>query len=90
MDQEKVDKVFLVLRIFHTAHWKAPKIEDVKKEIARIGEFVFRAGSDPWVAEVKVTDISVSYEINPLLPDRMKKKAEEMKKRFESLILGSS
>ncbi len=87
--QEKIDKIFAILRIVHTSHWKAPKIEEVQKEIARTGAYIFRAGREPWVAEVKITEDSVSYEINPELPERMKKKAEEMKKRFEQMLSAS-
>ncbi len=87
--QEKIDKIFQILRIVHTSHWKAPKIEEVQKEIARTGAYIFRAGREPWVAEVKITEDSVSYEINPELPERMKKKAEEMKKRFEQMLSAS-
>ena len=84
--QEKIDKVFSILRIVHTSHWKAPKLEEVQNEITRTGAYIFRAGRDPWVAEVKITEDSVSYEINPELPERMRKKAEDMKKKFEELI----
>jgi len=87
MNQETIDKLFAILRIVHTSHWKSPKVEEVQKEIARTGAYVFRAGRQPWVAEVKITETDVSYEINPELPERMKKKAEEMKKRFEELII---
>ena len=86
LTQEQIDRIFAVLRIVHTSHWKAPKLEDVQKEMARAGAFVFRAGRDPWVAEVRITEDTVSYEINPELPERMKKQAEEMKKKFEALI----
>ena len=85
MQQQIIDKIFNILRIVHTSHWKAPNVDEVEKEIARTGAYIFRTGSDPWVAEVKITDDVVSYEINPELPDRMKKKAEEMKKKFEEL-----
>jgi len=84
--QEKIDKIFAILRIVHTTHWKAPKMEEVEKEIARTGAYVFRAGRKPWVAEVKITEEAISYEINSELPERMKKKAEEMKEKFESMI----
>jgi hypothetical protein len=84
--QERIDNIFSILRIVHTSHWKAPKLEDVKNEIARTGAFVFRAGRDPWVADVKITGNGISYEINPELPERMKKKAEEMKKKFQDMI----
>ncbi len=86
LTQEKIDHIFAILRIVHTSHWKAHKLEDVHKEIARTGAFVFRTGRNPWVADVKITETSVSYEINPELPERMRVKAEEMKKKFESLI----
>ena len=85
MQQKVIDKIFNILRIVHTSHWKAPKIEEVQKEIERTGAYIFRAGTEPWVAEVKITADTVSYEINPELPERMKKKAEEMKKKFEEL-----
>lgn len=83
--QEKIDKIFNLLRIVHTSHWKAPKVEVVQKEIQRTGAFIFRAGRDPWVADVKITENSVSYEINPELPERMKAKAQEMKKKFDEM-----
>ena len=86
MQQQIIDKIFNIFRIVHTSHWKAPKLEEVEKEIARTGAYIFRAGREPWVAEVKMTENSISYEINPELPERMKKKAEEMKKKFEELI----
>ncbi len=86
LTQEKIDKIFAILRIVHTSHWKAPKVEEVQKEIARTGAYIFRAGTQPWVAEVKITENNVSYEINPELPEKMKIKAEEMKKKFEASI----
>ncbi|HLF54791.1 MAG TPA: hypothetical protein VI612_03665 [Candidatus Nanoarchaeia archaeon] len=86
LTQEKIDKIFAILRIVHTSHWKAPKTEEVQKEISRIGAYIFRAGREPWVAEVKITENTISYEINPELPEKMKIKAEEMKKKFEELI----
>lgn len=86
MNQEKIDKIFQILRIVHTSHWKAPKAEEVQREIERTGAYVFRAGRQPWVAEVRITEEAVSYEINPELPEKMKIKAEEMKKKFEELI----
>jgi len=82
LTQEKIDKIFGVLRVVHTSHWKAPKLEEVEKEISRIGAYVFRAGRDPWVADVKITAAGVEYAINPELPARMKSKAEEMKRKF--------
>ncbi len=84
--QEKIDKIFGILRIVHTSHWKAQPLEEVQREITRTGAYIFRAGREPWVADVKVTETAVSYEINPELPERMKKKAEEMKKKFEEMI----
>ena len=84
--QEYVDKIFNALRIVHTSHWKAPNVEEVRKEIARTGAYVFRAGRTPWVADVKITETDVSYEINAELPERMRAKAEEMKKKFEEMI----
>lgn len=86
LTQERIDKIFGILRIVHTSHWKAPKLEEVEREISRIGAYIFRAGRNPWVVDVKITENSVSYEINPELPERMKKKAEEMKEKFEELI----
>ncbi len=83
LTQEQVNRIFAVLRIVHTSHWKAPKLEEVQREIARTGAFVFRAGRDPWVADLRITESTVSYEINPELPERMKAKATEMKKKFE-------
>jgi len=89
MQQKIIDKIFNILRIVHTSHWKAPNVEEVEKEISRTGAYIFRAGNDPWVAEIKISENSVSYEINPELPDRMKKKVEEMKKKFEELNASS-
>ena len=83
MDQAKIDGIFAILRRIHTAHWKAPKEEIVKKEIARTGAFVFRIGSNPWVAEIRIAKESVNYEINPALPERLKLHAQELKKKFE-------
>jgi hypothetical protein len=83
--QEKIDKIFNILRIVHTSHWKPPKLEIVQKEIHRAGVFIFRAGRAPWVADVKITENSVSYEINPELPERMKTRAQEMKRKFEEM-----
>jgi len=86
MEQASIDKIFNILRIVHTSHWKVPKLEVVEKEIARIGAYIFRAGRDPWVAEVRITEDSVSYTINEELPGKMLEKAKEMKKKFEGLI----
>lgn len=86
LTQEKIDKIFSILRTVHTSHWKAPKLEEVQKEVERTGAYIFRAGSQPWVAEVKITEDTISYEINPELPEKMKIKAEEMKKKFELSI----
>ncbi len=86
LTQDKIDKIFGILRIVHTSHWKTPKVEEVQKEVERIGAYVFRAGRQPWVAEIKITKDTISYEINPELPEKMKLKAEEMKKKFEELI----
>ncbi len=86
LTQEQVNRIFAVLRIVHTSHWKAPKLEEVQREITRTGAFVFRAGRAPWVADIKITKDAVSYETNPELPERMKAKAEEMKKKFEAMI----
>jgi len=86
LTQEKIDKIFNILRIVHTSHWKAPKVEAVQGEINRIGAFVFRAGRDPWVADVRITESSISYEINAGLPERMKAKAQEMKRKFDESI----
>ena len=85
LTQEKIDKIFSILRIVHTSHWKAPKIEDVQREMQRIGAYIFRAGREPWVADVKITETAISYEINPELPDRMRATAQEMKKKFDEL-----
>ena len=85
LTQENIDKIFNILRIVHTSHWKAPNIKDVKREIQRVGAYIFRAGRDPWVADVRITETAVSYGINAELPERMKAKAEQMKKRFEEL-----
>lgn len=80
--QDKLDKIFAILRVVHTSHWKPPKVQDVEKEIARTGAFVFRVGSEPWVADVKITSAGATYEVNSELPAQMKLKAEEMKKKF--------
>lgn len=85
LTQEKIDKIFAILRIVHASHWKAPKIIDVEREIARTGTYIFRAGRDPWVADVKITSAGVEYVINHELPARMKARAEEMKKKFLEL-----
>jgi len=86
LTQEKIDKIFGILRIVHTSHWKAPKLEEVEKEISRIGAYIFRAGRNPWVADVKITAAGVEYVINQELPARMKAKAEEMKRKFLDVI----
>jgi len=86
LTQEKIDKIFGILRIVHTSHWKAPKLEEVEKEISRIGAYIFRAGRNPWVADVKITAAGVEYVVNPELPIRMKEQAEGMKKKFLELI----
>lgn len=83
MEQAEIDSIFAVLRKVHTAHWKPPKAEIVKKEIDRTGAFVFRIGANPWVAQIKITKESASYEVNPALPERMKKRAEEFRRKFE-------
>lgn len=83
MEQAKIDAVFATLRKIHTAHWKAPKSQIVENEIKRTGAFVFRIGSNPWVAQVVITGESVDYQVNPNLPERMKKRAEEFKQKFK-------
>ena len=83
MDQSKIDSIFAILRRIHTAHWKAPIEEVVAKEIERIGAFVFRIGSNPWLAEVVITKDSARYEVNSNLPTRLKLHAQELKKKFE-------
>ena len=84
--QEKIDKIFGILRIVHTSHWKAPKLEEVEREISRTGAYVFRAGRNPWVADVKITAVGVEYVVNSELPARMKAKADGMKQKFLELI----
>ncbi len=84
--QEKIDKIFGILRIVHTSHWKAPKLAEIEKEISRIGAYIFRAGRDPWVAEVKITAAGVEYVVNSELPARMKEQANGMKQKFLELI----
>jgi hypothetical protein len=83
--QEKLDKLFAILRIVHTSHWKAPKLELVQREIRRTGAYIFRAGRAPWVAEVRITENSIEYVVNSELPDNFRKKADEMKKKFDEL-----
>jgi len=83
LTQSFIDKVFSQLRIIHKSHWKAPKLEEVQREIGRVGKFVFRIGAAPYVAEVAITPFGVSYEVNPNLPERMKKQAETMREKFE-------
>lgn len=80
--QALLDKLFSQLRIIHKAHWKAPKVEEVTREIKEKGEFVFRIGKEPHVAEVIISEKGVFYEINAELPERMRKQAEEMKRQF--------
>jgi len=82
LTQDRIDKIFSILRIVHTSHWKAPKIEEVEREISRIGAFVFRVGRNPWVADVRITSAGVTYEANSELPAQMKIKAEGMKTKF--------
>lgn len=86
LTQEKIDKIFGILRIVHTSHWKAPKLEEVEREISRTGAYVFRAGRNPWVADVKITAAGVEYVVNSELPARMKAKADGMKQKFLELI----
>ena len=81
--QQQLDEIFAKLRLIHKSHWKAPKTWEVEKEIKRTGKYVFRIGADPWVVEVIITD-SISYEVNPELPERMKKQVMVMKQKFES------
>lgn len=83
LTQQQIDKIFSTLRIVHKAHWKPPKIELVQKEIERTGKYVFRIGSNPWVAEVIIENEKISYEVNRELPERMRKSTEELKKQFE-------
>lgn len=83
--QEKIDKIFGILRIVHTSHWKAPKLEEVEREISRTGVYVFRAGTNPWVADVRITSAGVEYVVNSELPARMKAKADGFKKKFLEL-----
>ncbi len=84
--QDKIDKIFAILRVVHTSHWKAPKIDEIEREISRTGAFVFRVGSEPWVADVKITSAGIEYIVNSELPAQMKLKAEEMKKKFEAMF----
>jgi len=86
LTQEKLDKIFAALRIAHKSHWKAPKLELVLQEIERKSAYVFRAGANPWVAEIKITDESVTYTVNPELPERMRKATEELKRKFEEQL----
>lgn len=86
LTQEQVNAVFAQLRIIHKAHWKAPKVEEVKKEIAQKGAFLFLIGKDPYVAQVRITEDTISYEVNPALPERMRMQANDMKKKFERLF----
>ncbi|PIN74468.1 hypothetical protein COV18_07490 [Candidatus Woesearchaeota archaeon CG10_big_fil_rev_8_21_14_0_10_37_12] len=86
LNQEKIDVLFQTLRKVHKCHWKAPKLDDVQKEIHRIGVFVFRIGNNPWVAEVRITENGVEYVVNQDLSERMRKDAEKMKEEFEKLI----
>ncbi len=86
LTQERIDKIFGILRIVHTSHWKAPKLEEVEREISRIGAYIFRAGRNPWVADVKITSAGVEYVVNSELPARMKTHAEGMKQKFLELI----
>ena len=85
LTQEKIDKLFSILRIVHTSHWKAPKLEEVEREISRTGVYTFRVGTNPWVADVKITAAGVEYIVNAELPERMKANAEGMKKKFISM-----
>jgi len=85
LTQQFLESLFGVLRKIHTAHWKTPKLADVQKEIARSGVFVFRIGSDPWVADVKITESGVEYTINGDLPEKMRKRAEEYQEKFVSV-----
>ncbi|MBI4146020.1 hypothetical protein HY489_01640 [Candidatus Woesearchaeota archaeon] len=86
IDQTMLDKLFAQLRIIHTSHWKTPKLEEVKKEIERTGTFSFRIGANPWVAEVKITMDKITYDTNQELPERMRKKMEEMKNKFDNSV----
>ena len=83
LTQPQLEALFAKLRIIHKSHWKTPKLENVAKEIERTGAFVFRIGSNPWVAEIIITE-TVKYEVNPALPERMLAVALEMKKKFDS------
>lgn len=85
LTQEKIDKIFGILRIVHTSHWKAPKLEEVEREISRTGAYVFRAGTNPWVADIKITAAGVEYVVNSELPARMKTKADGFKQKFLEL-----
>lgn len=89
LTQEKLDSVFSALRQAHTSHWRVPRLQDVIREIERRGKYVFRIGSNPWVADVIITEDAVSYEVNEELPERMRAQAEELKKRFEKLTSSS-
>lgn len=83
--QEKIDKIFGILRIVHISHWKAPKLAEVEKEISRTGAYIFRAGTDPWVAEVRITAAGIEYVVNSELPARMKEHANGMRQKFLQL-----
>ncbi|MBS3125686.1 hypothetical protein J4211_05570 [Candidatus Woesearchaeota archaeon] len=83
--QQSLDSLFARLRIIHRAHWKAPALTDVEHEIKRTGSFIFRIGSNPWVAQIIISDL-VRYEVNPQLPPRMLTATLELKKKFKQTV----
>lgn len=85
--QPLLDKLFSQLRIIHKAHWKVPRLEEIQAAIKEKGSFVFRIGAEPHVAEVRISEKGIFYEINESLPERMRKQAEEMKRKFDAFIL---
>lgn len=91
LTQERIDEVFSALRTIHKAHWRKPTLEIAEREIKRVGRFVFRIGSSPWVADISFSsDGSVEYIVNQELPERMRKHTEEMKAQFDKTISDAS
>lgn len=84
--QDVLDKVFSTLRAIHKAHWKTPRADIVTSEIKRKGVFVFRIGSNPWVAEICI-DTDVRYVVNENLALHMKQRANEFKQQFDATLL---
>ena len=90
LTQENLLNLFSALRKIHVAHWIPPSLSTVKKEIDRVGKFVFRIGSNPWVAELIITQTSADYVINPELPERLKEQTKKLKLAFEQEILNTT